>query len=139
MRPFRPVMLAIAAVVAACSTGPSPFEPSGPPGINLLAAPAVVAFGTPVQLSLTNSSSTVIIVRPCPLSLERWNGFTWDIVPDGSGSCAGIEDTLAPGAAHDYAKEVDVAKGLYRAVIEIHNLGTMSMAGVNSNAFTATQ
>lgn len=139
MRPFHSVLLAIAAVAAACSTGPSPFESSGPPGIDLLAAPAVVAFGNPVRLSLTNSSSAVIVVRTCPLPLERWNGFSWDIVPDGSGSCAGIEDTLAPGAAHDYAKEVDVAKGLYRAVIEIHNLGTTSMAGVYSNAFNATQ
>ena len=139
MTPFRPVMLVAAAVVAACSTGPSPFEQSGPPGINFLAAPAVVSFGNPVQLSLTNSSSAVIIARPCPLSLERWNGFTWDIVPDGSGSCARTEDTLATGAAHDFVKEVDVTKGLYRAVIEIHNLGTTSMAGVYSNTFSVTQ
>ena len=139
MRPFRPVILAVAAVVAACSTGSSPFAPNGPPGINFFAAPAVVAFGSPVQLSLTNSSSAVIIARPCPLSLERWNGFTWDIVPDGSGSCSRVEDTLATGAAHDYVREADVAQGLYRAVIEIHNLGTTSMAGVYSNTFSVTQ
>ena len=139
MRPSRPVMLAVAAVVAACSTGPSPFAPSGPAGVSLLAAPAVVAFGNPVRLSLTNSSSAVIIVRPCPLPLERWNGFTWDIVPDGSGSCAGIEDTLATGEEVDLVKEVDVAQGLYRAVIQIHDLGTTSMAGVISNTFSVTQ
>lgn len=139
MRSSRPVMSAVAAVVAACSTGPSPFAPSGPAGVSLLAAPAVVAFGNPVRLSLTNSSSAVIIVRPCPLPLERWNGFTWDIVPDGSGSCAGIEDTLATGGTSNFVKEVDDAKGLYRAVIEIHILGTTSMAGVYSNTFNVTQ
>ena len=135
----RSVALAAAAMVAACSTGSSPFEPSAPPGLHLLEAPAVVSFGNDVTLSLTNSSSTVIIVRTCALSLQRWNGFTWDLVPDGSASCAGIEDTLAPGAGHDYGKEVDVARGLYRAVIEIRNLGATSIAGVFSNTFSVTQ
>lgn len=139
MRSFRSVMLAVAAVVAACSTGPSPFEPSGPPGVDLRATPGVVAVGSPVRLSLTNSSSAVIIVRPCPLSLEHWNGFSWDLVGDGSGSCAGIEDTLATGGEADVVKELNVAQGLYRAVIEIHNLGTTSMAGVYSNTFSVTQ
>lgn len=138
MRSSRPVMSAVAAVVAACSTGPSPFAPSGPAGVSLLAAPAVVAFGNPVRLSLTNSSSAVIIVRTCPLSLVRWNGFSWDLV-DGQGSCAGIEDTLATGGTSNFVKEVDDAKGLYRAVIEIHILGTTSMAGVYSNTFNVTQ
>ena len=138
MRISRTVVLTAAATVAACSASPSPFEPSGPPGISLLAAPAVVAFGNPVRLSLTNSSSAVIIVRTCPLSLVRWNGFSWDLV-DGQGSCAGIQDTLATGGTSNFVKEVDDAKGLYRAVIEIHILGTTSMAGVYSNTFNVTQ
>lgn len=129
------VVLAVAAVVAACSTGPSPFESSGPPDIKFL-APAAVSSGTVVQLTLTNSSSDAIIVRPCPLPLQHWNGSNWDVVPDGSASCAGIEDTLAPGAEHTYGKEADVSIGTYRAEIDIRTIGLASPVSVTSNAFT---
>jgi hypothetical protein len=136
----RSLVLAVVAALAACTSGPSSFEPSGPPGVKLLAAPTVVPFGTDVQLSLTNTSSaTILIVRPCPTALERWNGFSWDVVGDGSGSCSGIEDTLAPGAGHDFIKEMDVAKGLYRAGFSIYKLGTASLMTTFSNVFTVTQ
>ncbi len=139
MRPFRPVMLAMAAAVAACSTSPSPFEPSGPSGITLHAAPSDVTFGTDVLLGLSNSSSAAMLVRTCPISLERWNGFTWDLVGDGSAGCAGIEDTLAPGSMLGYVKEIDVATGVYRAVVGLHAPGSGATLVVTSNSFNVTQ
>lgn len=139
MRLSRPVMLAVAAVVAACSTGPSPFAPSGPPGILLLVAPTRARFGTDVTLSLTNASAYSIMVRLCPFSYQRWNGFGWEIVGDGGNSCSGAADTIVPGAEHDYVKEIDVEPGVYKVGFGIQNIGPAFQTGVTSNVFTVTQ
>lgn len=113
------------------ANGTAPGEPSGP--VTLSAAPAQVAQGATMTLTLTNGSSEQIGYNLCTSDLQTAAGRP---VPTGI-VCTMELRTLKPGGNADYRYElpVNMVAGSYRFLTQVEWMQSGRRSGVRSNSF----
>ena len=113
------------------ANGAAPGEPSGP--VTLSAAPAQVAQGATMTLTLTNGSSEQIGYNLCTSDLQTAAGRP---VPTGL-VCTMELRTLEPGGDVDYRYElpVNMVSGSYRFLTQVEWMQSGRRSALRSNSF----
>ena len=131
-----PVSIA-ALVLLACSSSMQSGDTAA--DITLTAAPATLAAGDSVTLTLENDTLEQIGFNLCSSSLERQTADSWDAVQTDI-VCTMELRTLDAGARADYrtALPAALAPGRYRYTTSVEAMQTGSRHAVSSTEFTVT-
>lgn len=112
---------ALAALLAACSGGPS--EPAAPGHVRFAALAASYRAGDTVRAELTNTGDTGVGYSFCDSRLERMEAFGWAVTERDAGPmpCLDILYTLKPGETAPTFRVLpaDTEPGTYRLRMEV--------------------
>lgn len=128
---------ALAALLAACSAGPS--EPAAPGHVRFAALAASYRAGDTVRAELRNTGETGVGYNFCDSRLERREAFGWALAQGDSGpvACLDILYNLKPGETAPTFRVLPagIAPGTYRLRMEV-SVGTTRDGVVRTEPFT---